>query len=152
MAIHLVAMDAVQAGVRLRRGQSMDHPNCPESPAESWPDGPVVLGPAGLFRSIWSVRPPVSQRLQAASDLFVRGSSQLPAEWEPAGSRVAASLDPAANEEMQLPSGRVLQRLEAFLGPPVAEWSFRVLNGRLFLTLSPPAKPGGILPRRARRR
>jgi hypothetical protein len=59
---------------------------------------------------------------------FVDPASYL-TEWDPVGSRTAVPLDPAANDEAQFPSGHVLQSLEAILGLPGAEWSFRVLNG-----------------------
>lgn len=108
----------------------MDHPDFPESPAESWPDGPVVLG-AGWDISEHLVRTAVVLAAGLGLHLicaFVDPAGYL-TEWETDGSRTAASLDPAANEEAQFPSGRVLQSLEAFLGPPGAQWSFRVLNG-----------------------
>ncbi|HEX9226335.1 MAG TPA: universal stress protein [Arthrobacter sp.] len=50
-------------------------------------------------------------------------------EWEPAASRTSASLDPAVNTETDFPSGQVRDVLQAVLGPPGEEWSFRVLNG-----------------------
>lgn len=59
---------------------------------------------------------------------FVDPASYL-IEWDPLGSRTAVSLDPGPNDEAQFPSGDVLRRLEAILGPPGAEWTFRVLNG-----------------------
>ena len=50
-------------------------------------------------------------------------------EWEPPVSRTSASLDPAVNNETDFPSGHVRDVLQAILGPPGEEWSFRVLNG-----------------------
>jgi hypothetical protein len=50
-------------------------------------------------------------------------------EWEPAVSRTSATLDPAVNTETDFPSGDVRDAVQAVLGPPGEEWSFRVLNG-----------------------
>ena len=100
------------------------------APAEGWPDGPVVLGVA--FE-------PSGQLIRAAADLaatlgthlicaFVDPASYL-TEWEPAGLRASASLDPAVNSETDFPSSHVRDVLQALLGPPGEEWTFRVLNG-----------------------
>jgi nucleotide-binding universal stress UspA family protein len=115
----------------------MDTPDFPGSPAESWPDGPVVLGTGWdvsehLVRTAAGLAAGLGLHLICA---FVDPASYL-TEWEPDGSRAAASLDPAANDEADFPSGQVLQSLEAFLGPPGAEWSFRVLNGDVSQALS----------------
>ena len=56
-------------------------------------------------------------------------------EWEPPVSRTSASLDPAVNNETDFPSGQVRNVLQAILGPPGEEWSFRVLNGAVALAL-----------------
>ena len=106
------------------------------TPAEEWPDGPVVLGVA------WE---PSGQLIRAAADLaaalgthlicaFVDPASYL-TEWEPADLRESASLDPAVNNETDFPSGQVRDVLQAILGPPGEEWSFRVLNGAVALAL-----------------
>jgi nucleotide-binding universal stress UspA family protein len=98
--------------------------------AESWPAGPIVLGVAWDFSEQLVV---AAAGLAAGLGLhlviaFVDPASYL-TEWGPGGSLTAASLDPAANEETDFPSGQLLQRLEAVLGSPGADWSFRVLNG-----------------------
>lgn len=97
---------------------------------EEWPAGPVVLG-VGWDFSAHAVRTAASLAAGLGLHLvcaFVDPSSYL-TEWEPAGSQPAVSLDPVANEEAAFPAGQVLAGLEAILGPPGAEWSFRVLNG-----------------------
>jgi nucleotide-binding universal stress UspA family protein len=66
---------------------------------------------------------------------FVDPASYL-TEWGPLSSQPAASLDPVVNEEAAYPAGQVLAELEAILGPPGAEWSFRVLNGDVAGSLS----------------
>ncbi|QCB96804.1 universal stress protein [Arthrobacter sp. PAMC25564] len=122
----------------------MDHPDFPESPAGSWPDGPVVLG-AGWDISEHLVRTAVVLATGLGLHLicaFVDPAGYL-TEWEPARSRTAASLDPAPNEEAPFPPGQVLQRLEAFLGPPGAEWTFRALNGDVALALGRLAESTG---------
>ncbi|WP_144670070.1 universal stress protein [Arthrobacter sp. U41] len=106
------------------------------TPAEQWPDGPVVLGVA------WE---PSGQLIRAAADLaaalgthlicaFVDPASYL-TEWEPADLRESASLDPAANSETDFPPNHVREILQVLLGPPGEEWSFRVLNGAVALAL-----------------
>jgi nucleotide-binding universal stress UspA family protein len=111
---------------------------------ESWPAGPIVVGVASDFSE---------QLVLAAANLvaglglylvcaFVDPASYL-TEWEPGGSRTAASLDPAANEETDFPSGQLRQRLEAVLGSPGADWSFRVLNGDVAPALERLAKSAG---------
>jgi nucleotide-binding universal stress UspA family protein len=113
-------------------------------PDEGWPDGPVVVGVAWDF----SV-----QMVVEASDLaaclglhlvcaFVDPASYL-TEWEPGGASAAVSLDPSGNEETDFPSGQVLRRLEAILGSPGREWSFRVLNGDVAPALGRLAKSAG---------
>jgi nucleotide-binding universal stress UspA family protein len=114
-----------------RRGHSVDPPGfCKFMSAESWPAGPIVLGVAWDFSEQLVV---AAAGLAAGLGLhlviaFVDPASYL-TEWGPGGSLTAASLDPAANEETDFPSGQLLQRLEAVLGSPGADWSFRVLNG-----------------------
>jgi hypothetical protein len=97
---------------------------------ETWPDGLVVLGtgwdpPERLTRAAAGLAAGLGLHLVCA---FVDPAGYL-TEWEPETSRAAASLDPVPNEEAHFPSGQVLQCLEAILGPPGTEWSFRVLNG-----------------------
>jgi hypothetical protein len=111
---------------------------------ETWPDGPVVLGvgwefPERLARTAAGLAASLDLHLVCA---FVDPASYL-TEWEPLGSRTAASLDPAPNDEALFPSGHVLQGLEAILGPPGAEWSFRVLNGDVSLALGRLAESTG---------
>jgi hypothetical protein len=94
------------------------------------PPGPVVLGvewqpPNHLVQTGASLAAGLDRHLICA---FVDPASYL-TEWGPEGSRTADSLDPAADDESQFPSGNVEQRLEAILGPPGEEWSFRPLNG-----------------------
>lgn len=108
----------------------MDAPVFPGSPAERWPDGPLVLGvtwqpSVRLVRGSAGLAAGLGLHLVCA---FVDPASYL-TEWDPVGSRTAVSLDPAPNDEAQFPSGHVLRSLEAVLGPPGAQWSFRVLNG-----------------------
>lgn len=98
--------------------------------AGNWPDGPLVLGVTWqpserLARMAAGLAASLGLHLICA---FVDPASYL-TEWDPSGSRTAASLDPAASDEARFPSGHVLQSLETILGPPGAEWSFRVLNG-----------------------
>jgi nucleotide-binding universal stress UspA family protein len=97
---------------------------------ERWPDGPIVLGVGWevserLARTAAGLAAGLGLHLVCA---FVDPASYL-TEWGPGGSRTASSLDPAPSEEAHFPSGEVLQSLAAILGPPGAEWSFRVLNG-----------------------
>lgn len=73
---------------------------------------------------------------------FVDPASYL-TEWAPVRAQPAVSLDPAANEEAAYPAGELLQRLEVVLGPPGAEWSFRVLNGDVAVSLTRLAKSVG---------
>lgn len=111
---------------------------------ERWPAGPIVVGVTWDFSK---------QVVAAAASLatglglhlvcaFVDPASYL-TEWEPVGSRTAVSLDPAANEEGEFPSGQLLQKLEAVLGSPGADWSFRVLNGDVAPALGRLAKSVG---------
>lgn len=102
----------------------------PSAANSEWPSGPVVLGvgwepPESLIRS--------GARLAARLDAHLICAYVDPAsfltEWEPAVSRTSASLDPTGNNETDFPSGHVRDVLQAFLGPPGEEWSFRVLNG-----------------------
>lgn len=107
----------------------------PES-STAWPYGPVVLGVA------WE---PSEQLIRSGAELAARLGAHLicayvdPAsyltEWEPPVSRTSASLDPAVNNETDFPSGQVRDVLQAILGPPGEEWSFRVLNGAVALAL-----------------
>lgn len=102
----------------------------PFTAGNEWPAGPVVLGvawePSGnVIRAGASLAARLDAHLICA---FVDPASYL-VEWEPAGSRTSASLDPAVNSETDFPSGHVREELQAILGPPGEEWSFRVLNG-----------------------
>jgi hypothetical protein len=111
---------------------------------ESWPAGPIVVGVAWdfsehLLAAAASLAADLGLHLVCA---FVDPASYL-TEWEPGGSRTAVSLDPAANEETDFPSGQLLQKLEAVLGSPGAEWSFRVLNGDVGPALGRLAKSAG---------
>ena len=102
----------------------------PPAAGSEWLPGPVVLGVA------WE---PPEYLVQSGAILAARLEAHLicayvdPAsyltEWEPAISRTGASLDPASNNETDFPSGYVRDALQAILGPPGEEWSFRVLNG-----------------------
>jgi nucleotide-binding universal stress UspA family protein len=94
------------------------------------PHGPIVLGaawdfPEHLARTAAALASGLGLHLVCA---FVDPASYL-TEWEPAASRVAASLDPAVSAEAAFPPQQVLERLERILGPPGRDWSFRVLNG-----------------------
>ena len=66
---------------------------------------------------------------------FVDPASYL-TEWEPPKSRTGLSLDPASNREADFPSSETLETLRKILGPPGADWSFRVLNGDVPQALS----------------
>jgi nucleotide-binding universal stress UspA family protein len=66
---------------------------------------------------------------------FVDPASYL-TEWAPVAAQPAVSLDPVADEEAAYPAAQLLQRLQAILGPPGAEWSFRVLNGDVAVSLT----------------
>ncbi|CAI3797060.1 hypothetical protein NKCBBBOE_01733 [Pseudarthrobacter sp. MM222] len=66
---------------------------------------------------------------------FVDPASYL-TEWAPVGAQPAVSLDPVADEEAAYPAAQLLQRLQAVLGAPGAEWSFRVLNGDVAVSLA----------------
>jgi nucleotide-binding universal stress UspA family protein len=97
---------------------------------ESWPEGPIITGVAWdsseqLALEAASLAAGLGLHLVCA---FVDPTSYL-TEWETSGFRTAISLDPAANEETDFPPGQLLQRLEAVLGTPGTDWSFRVLNG-----------------------
>ena len=101
-----------------------------------WPSGPVVLGVAwepaeSLIRSGASLAARLDAHLICA---YVDPASYL-TEWEPAASRASASLDPVINSESDFPAGDVRDVLQAILGPPGEEWSFRVLNGAVALAL-----------------
>ena len=104
---------------------------------DMWSGGPVVLGVP------WQPR---EELIRTGADLaavlgahllcaFVDPASYL-TEWEPAGSRTGLSLDPAPNREADFPSADILETLRNILGPPGAEWSFRVLNGDVPRALS----------------
>ena len=105
--------------------------------ADEWPAGPVVLG-VGWDFSDHAVR--MAASLAAGLDLhlvcaFVDPASYL-TEWAPVAAQPAVSLDPVADEEAAYPAAQLLQRLQAILGPPGAEWSFRVLNGDVAVALT----------------
>lgn len=111
---------------------------------ERWPAGPIVVGVSWDFSKQLVV---AAANLAAGLGLhlvcaFVDPTSYL-TEWEPGGSLTAASLDPAANEETDFPSGQLLQKLEAVLGSPGTEWSFRVLSGDTAPALGRLAKSAG---------
>lgn len=102
----------------------------PSPAGHEWPAGPVVLG-VGWEPSGYVIRAGASLAARLDAHLicaFVDPASYL-TEWEPPGSRTSASLDPAVNSEADYPSGHVREGLQAILGPPGEEWSFRVLNG-----------------------
>ena len=95
-----------------------------------WPAGPVVLGvawePSGhVIRAGASLAARLDAHLICA---FVDPASYL-TEWDPSDSRTSSSLDPAVSTETDFPSGHVREALQAILGPPGEDWSFRVLNG-----------------------
>src|SRR5829696_2345455 len=96
---------------------------------EDWPEGPLVLGVPWQFsehvvRTAAGLANGLGAHLVCA---FVDPASYL-AEWEPRWSD-GLSLEPESNEEAQFPSAQLLHRLEALLGQPGQQWSFRVLNG-----------------------
>ena len=104
---------------------------------EMWTGAPVVLGVP------WQ---PSERLVRTGADLaammgthlicaFVDPASYL-TEWEPTNSRTGVSLDPETNRESDFPASEVLQRLQDILGPPRADWSFRVLNGDVPYALS----------------
>jgi nucleotide-binding universal stress UspA family protein len=109
----------------------MEAPGFSGSAAERlWQGGPIVLGtdwdfPEHLARTAAGLAAGLGLHLVCA---FVDPASYL-TEWEPAGTRTAASLDPAVNAEAAFPPQHVLERLESILGPSGRDWSFRVLNG-----------------------
>lgn len=93
-------------------------------------DCPVVFGvpwacPAQLVRAAARFACSVDAHLVCA---FVDPAGYL-AEWDPPRSRHAASLDPARNVEALFPATEVREGLVLCLGPPWAEWTFRVLSG-----------------------
>lgn len=95
-----------------------------------WPAGPLVLGVGWKFsphliHTAAELAAALGQHLVCA---FVDPAGYL-TEWDPETSRDAHSLDPATNEEAEYPADELLHRLEALLGPPGKQWSFRVLNG-----------------------
>ena len=113
------------------------HHNRPSAACNEWPAGPVVLGvpwkPSGhVVRAGASLAARLDAHLICA---YVDPASYL-TEWEPAGSRTSASLDPAVNSETDFPSRHVRDGLQAILGPPGEEWTFRVLNGAVAQALS----------------
>lgn len=92
--------------------------------------GPLILGvpwpaPPGLVQAAANLAAALELRLVCA---FVDPASYL-IEWESARTRLAASLDPAVNDEAMYPAAELRGQLEDILGPPGAAWSFRVLNG-----------------------
>jgi len=99
--------------------------------------GPIVVGipwpvPAGLVHAAAELAEALELHLVCA---FVDPASYL-TEWEPAGTLLAASLDPAANDEAAYPAGEIRQQLETILGAAGSDWSFRVLNGDIGRALS----------------
>ena len=100
--------------------------------AGEWSDGPLVLGvpwefDERLVRAAAGLAVILRAHLICA---FVDPASYL-TEWEPAGSRAGASLDPAPNAEAEFPARQMLDGLVDILGPPGGAWSFRVLNGEV---------------------
>ena len=100
-------------------------------------EGPVVLGvpwqaSERLVRTGADLAAMMGTHLSCA---FVDPASYL-TEWEPAHSRTGVSLDPAPSRESDFPASEILQRLLDILGPPGADWSFRVLNGDVPYALS----------------
>lgn len=109
----------------------------PAAVDREWPPGPVVLGVAwqpseSLIRAGASLAAGLDAHLICA---YVDPASYL-TEWEPAVLRTSASLDPAVNNETDFPSGQVRDLLQAILGPPGEDWSFRVLNGAVAQALA----------------
>lgn len=111
---------------------------------DGWPDGPIVLGvewrpSEGLVRTAADLAGALGQHLVCA---FVDPASYL-TEWEQDGTRTAQSLDPAVNDETDYPSRQLQQNLEAILGQPGENWSFRVLNGDVPKALARLAESAG---------
>lgn len=99
-------------------------------PDEGRPAGPLILGvpptaAPGLVRTAAKLAAALELHLVCA---FVDPASYL-IEWESPGDLVAATLDPAVNEEALYPAEEVRRMIEAVLGPAGSDWSFRVLNG-----------------------
>lgn len=97
---------------------------------EDWPDGPILLGvgwefPEHVVRTAADLATALGRHLVCA---FVDPASYL-TEWEAKDARTAHSLDPVVNDEAEFPSEHLLLRLQAILGQPGENWSFRVLNG-----------------------
>jgi len=95
-----------------------------------WTQGPVVLGvpwepPRRLIESASELADGLGVHLICA---FVDPSGYL-AEFEPARTRTANSIDPRANLEALFPAADVRSSLETVLGAPGEAWSLRVLNG-----------------------
>lgn len=111
---------------------------------ETWLDGPVVLGAAwNCSEHLVTAAAGLASRLGVhLICAFVDPASYL-TEWESERSRTAASLDPATNVEAEFPSEQVQERLQAILGPPGDEWSFRVLNGEVAQALGRMAESAG---------
>lgn len=108
----------------------------PSAGGGGWLEGPLVLGVAWeesehLVRTGAILAGRLGVHLICA---YVDPSSYL-TEWEPESSRASASLDPVFNSETDFPSSHVRDGLQAILGPPGEEWSFRVLNGAVALAL-----------------
>jgi hypothetical protein len=96
----------------------------------AWMYGPLVLGvpwePAGrLIGAAAGLAEGLGVHLICA---FVDPSGYL-AEFEPARTRTASSIDPRTNTEALFPAADVRTALEAVLGAPGEAWSLRVLNG-----------------------
>lgn len=100
-------------------------------------EGPIILGvewnfSEHLIRTAASLAASLEEHLICA---FVDPASYL-TEWAPVQQRTALSLDPIINDEAEFPSEQLQQKLEAILGSPGQNWSFRVLNGDVCKALS----------------
>ena len=96
----------------------------------AWTDGPLILGvpwepPRRLIAGAAGLAHGLGVHLICA---FVDPSGYL-AEFEPARSRTASSIDPNTNSEALFPAADVRSSIEAVLGAPGETWSLRVLNG-----------------------
>ncbi|WP_087871741.1 universal stress protein [Arthrobacter globiformis] len=96
----------------------------------AWTDGPLILGvpwepPRRLIAAAAGLADGLGVHLICA---FVDPSGYL-AEFEPARSRTASSIDPNTNSEALFPAVDVRSSIEAILGAPGESWSLRVLNG-----------------------
>lgn len=114
----------------------MEEPESQGDADELWTEGPLVLGvpwdfPEHLIRTASDLADGLGVHLVCA---FVDPGSYL-TEWEPRWSE-GVSLEPAREEGGQFPSAQLLRRLEAVLGQPGGQWSFRVLNGAVAQALA----------------